>query len=298
VLVSDLTLSQAITQQLGQQETSIAGLEMQLSSGKALNVPSDNPAAVTQVLQLSGQSAQIATWQSNAGTATSWLGVANGAANTALDQMQSARTVLLQALNQGTQTTNSYQAMATQLQGINQTLIATANTQYEGRAMFAGTSAVTQAYDTSGNYLGNGDTPSVAIGAGAGTGQTTPISEPGTSLFGTGAANVFSTLSTVVGQLAGGAPTSAQLNAALTALDANIATATQGAATLGQASQQATAANAALTTQLQAVQSTQSGLENVNIATVTSQLNSQLTNYQAAMWAASKAIPETLANFL
>lgn len=298
MLVSDLTLSQAITQQLGQQETSIAGLEMQLSSGKALNVPSDNPAAVTQVLQLSGQSAQIATWQSNAGTATSWLGVANGAANTALDQMQSARTVLLQALNQGTQTTNSYQAMATQLQGINQTLIATANTQYEGRAMFAGTSAVTQAYDTSGNYLGNGDTPSVAIGAGAGTGQTTPISEPGTSLFGTGAANVFSTLSTVVGQLAGGAPTSAQLNAALTALDANIATATQGAATLGQASQQATAANAALTTQLQAVQSTQSGLENVNIATVTSQLNSQLTNYQAAMWAASKAIPETLANFL
>jgi flagellar hook-associated protein 3 FlgL len=271
---------------------------MQLSSGKALNTPSDNPAAVSQVLQLSGQAAQITTWQSNAASAASWLGVANDAANTALNQMQSARTVLLQALNQGTQTANSYQAMATQLQGIDQTLLATANTQYEGRPMFAGTSAVGQAYDASGNYLGNGDTPSVVIGAGSGPGQTTPISVPGTALFGTGTSSLFTTLSTVVGQLAGGAPTSAQLNTALTALDANIATATQGAATLGEASQQATAAGAALTTQLQAVQSTQSGLENVNIATVTSQLNSQLTNYQAAMWAASKAIPETLVNFL
>ena len=298
MLISDLTLSQAITQQLGQQESTIAGLEMQLSSGKALNTPSDNPAAVSQVLQLSGQSAQITTWQSNASTAASWLGVANDAANTALNQMQSARTVLLQALNHGTQTSSSYQAMATQLQGINQTLLATANTQYEGRAMFAGTSAVTQAYDASGNYQGNGDAPSVVIGAGTGPGQTTPISVAGTALFGTGAANLFTTLSTVVAQLSGGAPTSAQLNTALTALDANITTATQGAATLGEAAQQATAANAALTTQLQSVQATQSGLENVNIATVTSQLDSQLTNYQAAMWAASKAIPETLVNFL
>jgi flagellar hook-associated protein 3 FlgL len=298
VLISDLTISQAITRQLSQQEAAIAGLERQLSSGRALNTPSDDPAAVTQVLQLSGQSAQIATWQSNAGTAASWLGVANDTANSVLDQMQSARTVLLEALNQGTQTGTSYQAMATQLQGIAQTILASANTQYEGRAMFAGTSAVTQAYDASGNYLGNTDTPSVVIGAGSGPGQTTPLSVPGSTLFGVGPASVFTTLSTVVGQLAGGTPTTAQLNVALSALDANIATASQGAATLGEASQEATAASAALTTQLQAVQSTQSGLESVNIATVTSQLTSQLTNYQAAMWAASKAIPETLDHFM
>jgi flagellar hook-associated protein 3 FlgL len=298
VPISDLTISQAITQQLGQQEATIAGLERQLSSGRALNTPSDDPVAVAQVLQLSGQSAQIATWQSNASAAASWLGVANNTANAVLDQMQSARTVLLQALNQGSQTATSYQAMSTQLQGIAQTILASANTQYEGRAMFAGTAAVTQAYDASGNYLGNTDTPSVVIGAGAGPGQTSPISVPGSTLFGVGPASVFTTLSTVVGQLAGGAPTAAQLNAALSALDANIAVASQGAATLGEATQQAASASSALTTQLQAVQSTQSGLENVNIATVTSQLTSQLTNYQAAMWAASKAIPETLDHFM
>jgi len=89
-----------------------------------------------------------------------------------------------------------------------------------------------------------------------------------------------------------------QLNAALTALDANISTAEQASAVLGNASDAVTSTSAALTTQLTAVQDGQSSLEDVNIATVTTQLDSEMTNYQAAMWAASQAIPETLVKFL
>src|ERR1700721_311744 len=63
--VADITLSQAITQQLSQQELSIANLEEQVSSGRSLNKPSDNPAAVTQVLQLSSQASQLSNWQGN-----------------------------------------------------------------------------------------------------------------------------------------------------------------------------------------------------------------------------------------
>ena len=59
--VADITLSQAITQQLNQQEQSIANLEEQVSSGRSLNKPSDNPAAVTQVLQLSSRQASCRT---------------------------------------------------------------------------------------------------------------------------------------------------------------------------------------------------------------------------------------------
>ena len=57
--VADITLSQAITQQLNQQELSIANLEEQVSSGRSLNKPSDNGAAVTQVFQLSSQPAAL-----------------------------------------------------------------------------------------------------------------------------------------------------------------------------------------------------------------------------------------------
>ena len=296
--VADISLSQAITTQLGQQEASIANLEEQVSSGKSLNQPSDNPAAVTQVLQLSSEASQLTSWQANSQTATSWLGMGNNALNSTLSDMQSARTLLLQALNEGTQSATTYQAIASQLQGINANLLDTANTQYEGRPIFAGTSASPQAYDAAGNYLGNDDSPTVIVGPGSGAGEAVNLSVPGPSVFGTGGANVFATLSTVIGQLSSGAPTATQLNTALSALDANISTAEQASAALGNASDAVTSTSAALTTQLTAVQAGQSSLEDVNIATVTTQLDSEMTNYQAAMWAASQAIPETLVKFL
>ncbi len=296
--VADISLSQAISEQLNQQEAAIANLEQQVSSGKALNQPSDNPAGVTQVLQLSGQASQLTTWQANSQIATSWLGMGNDALNTTLNDMQTARTLLLQALNQGTQNSTTYQAIAQQLQGINADLLTTANTEYEGRPIFAGTSASPQAYDSAGNYLGNADAPTVIVGPGPGPGQASVLSVPGPTVFGTGAASIFTTLSTVIGQLGSGSPTAAQLNSALTALDTNISTAEQASAVLGNASESVASVSSALTTQLTAVQNSQAGLQDVNVATVTTQLDSEMTNYQAAMWAASQAIPETLVHFL
>jgi flagellar hook-associated protein 3 FlgL len=298
VTVSTLALAQTLTGQLSSQETSIAQLQQQLATGKVLNQPSDNPAAVTQVLALSGQASQLTSWQTNADTASSWLGTANETANSVLESMQSAQSLLLQSLNQGAQDPTTYQALGDQLQGVINNLLSLSNTQYEGRPIFAGTSASPQAYDTSGNYLGNADVPTVVIGPGSGAGQTVGLSVPGTTMFGAGASNVFATLTAAVTALSSGAPTSANLSAALTALDANISTAQQASAVLGDSSQEVASASSALTTQIASVQSDQANLEDVNIATATTQLDSEMTNYQAALWAASQAIPETLVKFV
>jgi len=272
VTVSTLALAQTLTNQLSSQETSIAQLQQQLATGKTLNQPSDNPAAVTQVLALSSQASQLTSWQSNTDTASSWLGTANQTANSVLNSMQSAQSLLLQSLNQGAQDPTTYQALGAQLQGVISNLLSLSNTQYEGRPIFAGTSASPQAYDASGNYLGNGDVATVVIGPGSGAGQTVGLSVPGT--------------------------TSANLSAALTALNANISTAQQASAVLGDSSQEVASTSSALTTQVASVQSDQADLEDVNIATVTTQLDSEMTNYQAALWAASQAIPETLVKFV
>jgi flagellar hook-associated protein 3 FlgL len=298
VTVSTLALAQTLTGQLSSQETNIAQLQQQLATGKSLNQPSDNPAAVTQVLALSGQASQLTSWQTNADTASSWLGTANQTANSALESMQSAQSLLLQSLNQGAQDPTTYEALGDQLQGVISNLLSLSNTQYEGRPIFAGTSASPQAYDTSGNYLGNGDVPTVVIGPGSGAGQTVGLSVPGTTIFGVGAANVFATLSAAVTALSSGTPTSANLSAALTALNANISTAQQASAVLGDSSQEVASASSSLTTQIASVQSDQADLGDVNIATVTTQLDSEMTNYQAALWAASQAIPETLVKFV
>lgn len=296
--VSSLALAQTLTNQLSAQENNIAQIQQQLATGQVLNQPSDNPAAVTQVLALSSQASQLTSWQTNADTATSWLGTANNTANSALESMQTAQSLLLQSLNQGAQDPTTYEALGDQLQGVVSNLLSLSNTQYEGRPIFAGTSAVSQAYDANGNYQGNSDVPTVVIGPGSGVGQTVGLSVPGTTIFGVGASNVFATLTTAATALLSGTPTSAELSTALSALTANISTAQQAAAVLGDSAQEVTSASSSLTSQVARIQSDQSDLEDVNVATAMTQLDSETTNYQAALWAASQAIPETLVKFI
>jgi flagellar hook-associated protein 3 FlgL len=296
--MSNLALTQTLTNQLTSQVNNIAQLQEQLSSGQVLSKPSDNPTAVTQALALSSQASQLASWQTNSDTATSWLGTANGTANSVLQAMQSAQTLLLQAANQGAQDPTTYQALGSQVQGIVSNLVALANTQYEGRAIFAGTSSSPQAYTTSGTYLGNADVPSVVVGPDTGAGQTVGLSVPGTSMFGVGAANVFTTLSAVAASLLSGTPTSASISTALNALSANITTAQQASATLGNSSQAVASAGSNLTKQLSNVQASQANLEDVNVAVVSTQLQSETNNYQAALWVASQSLPETLMKFV
>jgi flagellar hook-associated protein 3 FlgL len=259
--VSNVALAQTLDDQLSAQENSVSQLEQQLASGQVLNRPSDDPAAVTQVLALTGQAGQLTSWQSNADTATSWLGTANNTANSVLESMQSAQTLLLRGLNQGVQDPTTYEALGDQLQGVVSNLLSLSNTQFEGRPIFAGTGASSQAYDASGNYLGNADVPTVVIGPGSGVGQTVGLSVTGTTMFGAGAASVFNTLSTVT--------------AALLA-----------------------SVSSSLTTQIASIQTNAASLQDVNVATATTQLDSEMTNYQAALWAASQVIPDTLVKFL
>jgi flagellar hook-associated protein 3 FlgL len=296
--VSNVALAQTLDDQLSAQENSVSQLEQQLASGQVLNRPSDDPAAVTQVLALTGQAGQLTSWQSNADTATSWLGTANNTANSVLESMQSAQTLLLRGLNQGVQDPTTYEALGDQLQGVVSNLLSLSNTQFEGRPIFAGTGASSQAYDASGNYLGNADVPTVVIGPGSGVGQTVGLSVTGTTMFGTGTASVFNTLSTVTAALLSGTPTSAELSTALDALGVNMSTAQQASAVLGNASQEVASVSSSLTTQIASIQTNKAGLQDVNVATATTQLDSEMTNYQAALWAASQVIPDTLVKFL
>jgi flagellar hook-associated protein 3 FlgL len=296
--ISDVAFTQTLMDQLSSQSDGIAQLQEQIASGKALNQPSDNPAAVTQVLALSSQVSQLASWQTNSDTATSWLATANSTANSMLESLQSAQSLLLQAANEGAQDSTTFQALGSQINGIVSNLMSLANTQFGGRAIFAGTSASSTAYDATGNYLGNADSPTVVIGPGQGAGQTVATSVPGTALFGTGAANVFSTLSTVATALLSGTPSSTVISNAMTALGSNIETAQQASAVLGNSSEEVSNVTATLTNQITSVQASQANLEDVNVATATTQLESETTNYQAALWAAAQSLPDTLVKFL
>jgi flagellar hook-associated protein 3 FlgL len=297
--VGDLTLYDSLAGALNADQSSINTLDSELSSGLALQQPSDDPVAVVNALADQSQISQLTATTSSATTASSWLGIANNTANSVIGTLQTANTLMLQALNEGSQTSASYQQIAQQVQGIIQQLVGLGNTSYAGTAIFSGTAGVQNPYSSAGAYSGNEQSFTIQVGPGA----PTAVSVPGTTLFGggtTGIQSVFTTLQNFATHLAAGPGSTAEANIQgdLSALTANMTQAETAATTLGESSQAVTAASAAATATSTRVQTNLATTEDANVADVTTQLQSQLASYQSALYAVSQTVPETLAQFL
>ncbi|MGD0873970.1 MAG: hypothetical protein ABSA14_03130 [Acidimicrobiales bacterium] len=297
--VTDTTLANQLSGDLESQQATITSLDEELSSGQALTKPSDNPVAAADTLGYSRQIAQAASDQSNASTAQAWLGIGNQTANQVINTLQSVNTTVLQALNSGGDNAQSYNEMAQQLQGQISQLVGLANTQYGTTSIFAGTAGVSQPYSTAGDYSGNSQSFTISVGGGA----PVAVSVPGDQLFGggtSGVQSVFTTLQNIVTHLQAG-PGSASYSSLKTDLDnlgANMTQAETAATTLGESTQAVSAATTAAETTSTQLQTILATTQSTDVPTVTAALQSDLTTYQAALYAVSQTVPETLAQFL
>ncbi|HTW98892.1 MAG TPA: hypothetical protein VMD59_08955 [Acidimicrobiales bacterium] len=301
--VGDLTLYDSLAGTLNADQSSINTLDQELSSGLALQQPSDDPVAVVNALADQSQISQLTSTTNSATTASSWLGLANNTANSVINTLQTANSLMLQALNEGSQNSGSYQQIAQQVQGVVQQLVSLGNTDYAGTPIFAGTAGVSTPYTGNASsgvtYNGNEQSFTIQVGPGA----PTAVSVPGTDLFGggtTGIQSVFTTLQNFITHLdAGpGATSETNIQSDLTALTANMSQAETAATTLGESSQEVTSASTAATSTSAAVQKNLASTEDANVADVTTQLQAQLASYQSALYAVSQTVPETLAQFL
>lgn len=123
--IDDLVAQQ---QQLGQQ----------LSSGKSLNAPSDNPTQIAQDLELRSALAAENQGTQNISNAKAQLTTIDGALSTLTDIMQKARGVAVEAASGFTNATQR-QALGSQVDSLLQEAIGVANTKYAGKFVFAGT---------------------------------------------------------------------------------------------------------------------------------------------------------------
>jgi flagellar hook-associated protein 3 FlgL len=113
-------------------------LGQQLSSGKQLNAPSDNPTQIAQDLEVRSAIAAENQGSTNIQNATAQLTTADGALSTLTNIMQSARNIATEAAT-GLSDTTQQQALAQQVDSLLQEAIGVANTKYAGKFLFAGT---------------------------------------------------------------------------------------------------------------------------------------------------------------
>jgi flagellar hook-associated protein 3 FlgL len=288
--VSDISLSQNAIQYLQASLSGVADLQNQASSGKKLTKPSDSPVDIGTSLQLRASLNRNTQLASNIGDAEAWLGTTDSTIGQIVTQLQNVNTLVIQAANSGAGDQTSRDAIANQIDQIRQSLIGLANTQYDNRPLFGGTTAGASAYDASGNYVGT----SGAVQRTIAPGVQVQVNVAGSAVFGPAGNDLFSTLTQLSSAIHGGQ--------SLTALSAQLNTQTQqvqtAQATVGATYSRVDTAKNQNTTNATTMQQNLSNVEDADMAQVLMNLQAQETTYQAALAAAAKAIQPSLAAFL
>jgi len=110
----------------------------ELSTGKRLNMPSDDPTHIAQDLSLRTQIAQGNQTGDNLANVSAELTTVDGALSSVTDVLQKARALAVSGASDAL-TADQRQAMATQVDGLLGELVGLGNTQYAGKYVFGGT---------------------------------------------------------------------------------------------------------------------------------------------------------------
>lgn len=159
---------QSVNQMLNRQYE-LSQTQLALGNGKAIQSPSDNPAAAARAVDVSSASAQNDQYTRNINMANTRLSVEEQSLSNASDILDRIRTLALQGTN-GTQTDESRKSIATEMRQNLQQLVALANTKDgQGEYIFAGNLTSSQPFTQSGlgvSYSGDQGQRMVAAGAG------------------------------------------------------------------------------------------------------------------------------------
>lgn len=156
--ISNYTMFQDGEQAISTAESQLMQTELQLSSGKQINTPSDNPIGAADVASLSSTVSQLTQFTSNQNEAQMQLNQADSTMTSLVSLVQSAQQTLVQA-GDGSYSDSQRQALAAELQGDLSQMVGLANTSDgQGGYLFAGSQQSAPPFSQVGNNVTyNGD---------------------------------------------------------------------------------------------------------------------------------------------
>lgn len=125
---------------------SLADSQRQVSTGKRILTPSDDPIGVSIGLGLRRDMSATDTWARNIDDSMTWLDTTDSALGQALEIVQRARELAVQGGN-GTLSDASRQLIASEVAGLRGQFVEVGNSSLGGRFIFGGTATGTQPFD-------------------------------------------------------------------------------------------------------------------------------------------------------
>lgn len=282
---------------LDQSQSTLNTALEEVSTGLAVNVPSDNPAASAAMVQNTIETGNVDQYTKNVSSELSMVQSADSALSTVVSSLTQAVSLGTEGAN-GTNSTSNLQAIAQQVQGILSSVVSQANASYQGSYLFAGTATSTTPYTANAGspsgyqYNGNTGQNSVAVG----DNLSVQVNLPGSQIFSSPTVDVIGSLSSLVTALQSGNSTA--IETATTGVNDALNYVGQQRVFYANAETQLNSQETYLQKETIDLSSQQTSLVGVNMAQAATTLSQAETANSAALAAASKVLPMTLLNYL
>ncbi|ACL40962.1 flagellar hook-associated protein 3 [Pseudarthrobacter chlorophenolicus A6] len=289
--VTNQTMAAAAQRNLQAGQAKLASLQEKGATLQNITRPSDDPAALAAALATRGQLQAADQYSNNISDGTGWLNTADSALGQATNVLNRIRDLMLQASN-GSLNQPAKDAIAAEIEGLNKDLLASANTKYLGRNVFAGNSDAAAAF--TGQPPAFNGTPVSSVERRVDADRTVRVDADGGAIFGDGAGSVFALVGDVVAAIRAGADPSGRLDA----VDDRLKTVISGRAEVGTRQSLLEQARDAVAAQKVTLESRRSAIEDADIGQVVLDLKLQETNYQVALAVTAKVLQPSLMDFL
>jgi flagellar hook-associated protein 3 FlgL len=269
----------------------------QLSTGKRVNDPSDDPSASSLMVQNTAGTIEDDAYLSNVSTLTSQLQTIDSSLSSVITNLQQAITLGTEGAT-GTTNSTDQQTLAAEVEQIKQSVLAAANLTYQGEYVFSGTatSAAPYSADASASsgvkYNGNDQVNEVEIA----TGRTIAVNVPGDQIFSASGADVFQALTDLATALTNGDTTGIQTATAEVQTAYNQVN--QQRTFYGNAVNTLSSDETFLNNQVTQYASQENTLVGADTATTVTSLVTTQTAYQATLSAVSKVVQTSLLDYL
>jgi flagellar hook-associated protein 3 FlgL len=276
-----------------QLETQQAMLE--ISSGRSVNQPSDNPTAAALLVENNDQATFNSGYLQSIGTVQGQLSTADSTLSSVVTALQRAISLGVQGAN-GTLSDSDRASIANELQGIQSQLVSLSNASYQGRYVFAGTNTNTPPFVVDNTvpsgvrYVGNTDVNQVSIG----NGNKLAVNQPGSQLFSAPSNDVFLAINNLIQSL----QSNTGIGAAVTSLGAANSYVSAQRVFYGNASNQAQSQSTYLNTAKLQIAQQQNTLGGADLAAAATNLARSQIDTQATLATISKLTQNNLFSYL
>ena len=269
----------------------------QLSSGRRVSVPSDDPYAAAADAQSLAASARVDSYSRNGDAVLAQVQMADSALSSVISELAQAVTLGTQGAD-GSMTSANRASIAAQVRNVLSEVVAQANISFNGINLFSGTANVKQAFaaDSSSatgyTYAGNSGVNQCTIDGNL----QVSVNIPGDEIFTSPTGNVLGSLMQLVTALNSG--TSSDIATATAAISSSIETVSQQRVIYAGTVNQVNAQEGYLSRETISLASQQQSLTAIDITTAVTNMTQAQIAHSAELAAAAKVLPTSLLDYL